>query len=59
MLNKNLLTQNDLGVFPESVWLEEGGQNPVEYGRQSHQRIKQLLATADLQLLPYPKAKRR
>lgn len=59
MLNKNLLTQNDLGVFPESVWLEEGGQNPVEYGRQSHQRIKQLLATADLQLLPYPKAKKK
>lgn len=59
LLEKNLLAQNDLGLLPESVWLAEGKQNPVEYGRQSHARIKKLLAAADLQLLPYPEAKKK
>lgn len=59
LLEKNLLAQNDLGLLPESVWLEEGKQNPVEYGRQSHARINKLLAAADLQLLSYPEAKKK
>lgn len=59
LLTKNLLAQNDLGLLPESIWLEEGRQNPVEYGRRSHQRIERLLTTADLQLLPYAAAKKK
>lgn len=59
LLEKNLLAQNDLGLLPESVWLEEGKQNPVEYGRQSHARINKLLAAADLQLLSYLEAKKK
>lgn len=59
LLTDNLLAQNDLGLLPESIWLEEGRLNPVEYGRQSHQRIERLLKVADLQLQPYPAARKK
>lgn len=58
LLAEHLLNQNDLGLLPESIWLKEGKQNPVEYGKQSHQRIKRLLETADLQLSSYSAAKK-
>lgn len=57
LLINNLMTQNDLGLLPESIWLEEGKQNPVGYGSQSHKRLKRLMNVANLQLLPFSKAK--
>lgn len=57
LLEDNLLEKNDLGLFPESVWLEEGVQSPIEFGKQSHKRIERLLRTAGLQLLSYKDGK--
>lgn len=57
LLAGNLIAENDLGMLPESIWLEEGKQNPVGYGRKSHKRIERLLRVADLQLLTYSEAK--
>lgn len=59
LLINNLMTQNDLGLLPESIWLEEGKQNPVGYGSQSHKRLKRLMNVANLQLLPFSKAKEK
>lgn len=59
LLEDNLVSKNDLGLLPESVWLEEGRSNPSGYGKQSHGRIKRLLETADLQLLPYKSGRRK
>lgn len=53
LLEENLVLKNDLGLLPESVCLEEGRSNLVDYGKRSHNRIKRLLEIADLQLLPY------
>lgn len=59
LLTDHLVTKNDLGLLPESVWLEEGIENPVRYGQISHKRIKHLLSIADLQLIPYSQTKKK
>ena len=59
LLKENLVSKNDLGLLPESIWLEEGSSNPTGYGKQSHHRIKRLLDVADLQLFPYESGRRK
>lgn len=53
LLCNNMIANNDLGMFPESVWLAEGKKSPVDYGVNMHDRIIGLLEKADLQLYPF------
>ena len=47
----------DLSFIPEAVFLREGLDSPLSYGRQNQARIRQLRQTADLQLLPFAEAR--
>ena len=59
LLFKHMIDMNDLGLLPECVWLNEGQQDPVTYGIQSHKRLKNALATANLQLMTFSKGKKQ
>lgn len=57
-MNTYMLDKCDLGFFPEAVIHEEGMDNPDEWGDRSQERIARLMKVADLQLLPFAKAKK-
>jgi hypothetical protein len=48
----------DLSFFPEPYFLENGINNPVQFGQENRARITRLLAIADLILLPFAEAKK-
>ncbi len=58
-LNSYLLDKCDLGFFPENIINEEAMANPATYGEKNQTRIKQFMQVADLQQLPYTKAKKK
>lgn len=51
-LRRHMLDVNDLGLIPESEWLE-GKNDPVTYGRENKDRISKYSTIADLQLFPF------
>lgn len=57
LLFAHLLEERDLGLFPECVWLDEGGSSPVAYGNASEKRLSKALETANLQLLSFSDGK--
>ena len=46
----------DLSFIPEAIFLEEGIDDPVAYGRANRARIRQLRQVADLQLVSFGEA---
>ncbi|MCB9082024.1 MAG: sulfatase-like hydrolase/transferase [Lewinellaceae bacterium] len=50
---------NDLSFFPEPYYLKTGIQNPVQFGKDNQQLIRELIAIADLQLLPFNRAEKQ
>lgn len=46
----------DLSFFPENVLYDEAMENPVAFGRSRAEQIANLVATADLALLPFEEA---
>ena len=59
LLFNHMTEKNDLGLFPECIWLTEGYQGPVAYGVASHKRLDATLETANLQLVPFAKGKKQ
>ena len=59
LLFKHMTEKNDLGLFPECIWLTEGNKGPVAYGVASHKRLSEALETANLQLVPFNKGKKQ
>ncbi len=59
LLFNHMTEMNDLGIFPECVWLTEGYQGPTAYGIRSHKRLKAALETANLQLLDFTQGKQK
>ena len=57
-LQTQIRTMPDLSFFPEPFFLENGINNPVQFGQENRARIAQLLAVADLSLLPFAEAKK-
>ncbi len=57
-LNQYLLEKCDLGFFPETIIHEQAMANPDNYGKANRTRIEQFIQIADLQRLPFKKAKR-
>ena len=47
----------DLSMYPESVLAQEAFENPVEFGQAHQAEIEELVAVADLSLVPYSAAK--
>jgi len=58
-LQRKLKALPDLAFFPEPFLLQEAVGNPVAYGRANAERIASLARVADLNLLPFEKAKKR
>lgn len=50
LLMDNMSRNNDLGILPEAVWLDECSGSPFEYGVVMHDRIVSLLEKANWQL---------
>ena len=48
---------NDLSMFPESFLVEEGFENPVEFGRANSGRIAELVDIANLSLMNFDQAR--
>ncbi|HKK76098.1 MAG TPA: sulfatase-like hydrolase/transferase [Saprospiraceae bacterium] len=57
-LQQQLLSMPDLSFFPEPYFLEEGIHNPVQFGQEHQQEIGELMAIADLSLLPFAEARK-
>ncbi|MCB0632912.1 MAG: DUF1593 domain-containing protein, partial [Lewinella sp.] len=58
LLHDQVISMPDLSFFPEPYFLENGLNNPVQFGKDQHLRITHLIETADLSLLPFAKAKK-
>ena len=56
-LKKNMLSLNDLGLFPEAVWLKEGIDNPVAFGTGNKKRLERYSDILDLELNGFDDAK--
>lgn len=56
-LRKQLKALPDLSLYPESLLVDQALDNAVAFGRQHKKEIGMLLDIADLQLLPFAKAK--
>jgi len=59
LLQKQVKSMPDLSFYPESVFLSEGGENPVAFGQAKKQEIARLVDIADLSLTAFPEAKQR
>jgi len=57
-LQTKVKSMPDLSFYPEPYFLENGLGNPVAFGQKSKTNIAELIAIADLQLLPFSKAKK-
>lgn len=58
-LKEHMLSKNDLGLFPEAFWLEQGAKNPVAFGKEHHERLKIYSDILDLELISFQNAKSR
>nr|WP_281500986.1 sulfatase [Cellulophaga sp. F20128] len=56
-LKQKVIAMPDLSFYPESYFLEEGLSNPVLFGQNNKENIADLVAIADLEYLPFSKAK--
>lgn len=56
-LKNNMLSFNDLGLMPETVWLKEGIDNPVRYGEKNKKRLENYSDILDLELGSFEEAK--
>lgn len=59
VLFNHMLDMNDLGLFPECIWLTEGYRQPASYGIDSHKRLSAALETANLQLVKFAQGKKQ
>jgi arylsulfatase A-like enzyme len=57
MLKEHMVSVNDLGLMPESEWLEGAKKDPVAYGKKMHGQLVRYSNILDLQLLPFNEAK--
>lgn len=51
------MEENDLGFYPECVWLEQGSQNPTGFGKKKKDKIKIYSDIADLEMASFKDAK--
>ena len=59
ILNDHIISQTDLSFFPEPYFLENGIENPIDFGKKNKTQIKNLIEIANLSLLPYENASRK
>lgn len=52
-----MLQKKDLGLFPETIWLTKGGDNPVIFGEKNQKQLKTYSDILDLELIPFETAK--
>lgn len=57
MLQKKMINLPDLSFYPESFLVEHAFDNPIEFGALNQNEISELSNMADLQLVPFAKAK--
>ena len=59
ILNDHIISQTDLSFFPEPYFLENGIENPIDFGKKNKTQIKNLIEIANLSLLPYENVSRK
>jgi arylsulfatase A-like enzyme len=57
-LREQVKSMPDLSFFPEPYFLENGLDNPVQFGQSHKKEIAELVEIADLSLMPFHKAKK-
>ncbi len=57
-LDRQLKSMPDLSFIPEPYLVQNGLSNPVEFGMKHKEQIADLMEIADLQLVPFDKAKK-
>ena len=57
-LQNQVKSMPDLSFFPESYFVANGIENPVQFGQENQAKIQSYIKTADLSLLPFAKAKK-
>lgn len=57
-LKAYMLDKNDLGLFPEPLWLPEGSNNPVAFGERNKQRLKRYSDITDLEFGTFKEAQK-
>lgn len=57
-LKAHMLDKNDLGLFPEPLWLPEGSNNPVAFGERNKQRLKRYSDITDLEFGTFKEAQK-
>ncbi|WP_229797190.1 sulfatase family protein [Arenibacter certesii] len=57
-LQQKVAGMPDLGFYPESFFLENGLENPVQFGQEHRTEISELIRIADLSLTSYRKAEK-
>ena len=58
-MNRKIKSLPDLSLIPEPIFVAEGAEDPVQYGRENKGRIRKLVDIADLALMPLPKAEKK
>lgn len=56
--NEHMDEMVDLSFIPEPYFIEKGIENPVAFGQENKELIRELRQIADLQLIPFKKAKK-
>lgn len=56
-LSAKMIELNDIGMYPESEWIEKAGSTPYVYSFQNALKIQKYIAVANLMFLPFSEAK--
>ena len=56
-LTNKMISLNDIGLYPESEWIEKAGSNPYLFATNHSEKTKEYMCVANLMLSPFNKVK--
>jgi len=56
-LTNKMISLNDIGMYPESEWIEKAGTTPFLYATEHSEQIKEYISVANLMLFPFNQVK--
>lgn len=57
ILANKMISLNDIGMYPESEWIDKAGSNPYLYANKHAEKTKEYISVANLMLLPFNQVK--
>jgi len=55
-LANKMISLDDVGMYPESEWIEKAGAKPYEYAQKHAQQVKEYIMIANLMMSPFKQA---